>query len=388
MNPHITHAITTLTTPVCAYIYDLHTLRQRIRHTRAALPPHARLLYAMKANSHPAIVTEAAHTADGIEVSSGGELDIAIAAAPRHIAFSGPAKTDHALTTAITHPTPVTINAESTHELRRIDHIAAHTGHTAHVALRVNRRATTPGGSHRMTGTPTPFGIDVTGLPDAIAITRRLPHIHLTGLHLHAVSNNLDATAHADFVTRSLRWAHHTARRHDIHLDTVNLGGGIGVDPTGHRTFDLTAFGRRMRRIRTDTTVVFELGRHLTADTGWYVTEVIDLKRNHGRHFAVIRGGTHHFRLPAAWGYSHPVRVHPVDAWPYPWPRPEVTDTRVDVGGELCTPRDVLARSVPVTRLRVGDLLVFPGTGAYGWDISHHDFLHHPHPQVVVLPPR
>jgi diaminopimelate decarboxylase len=112
---------------------------------------------------------------------------------------------------------------------------------------------------------------------------------------------------------------------------------------------------------------------------------VLDLKQTHGRTFAVLRGGTHHFRLPAAWGYDHPFTILPVDDWADPWPRPEVRDTRVDAVGELCTPRDVLARDQPVDRLRVGDVLVFARTGAYGWDISHHDFLRHDPPEFVVL---
>ena len=112
---------------------------------------------------------------------------------------------------------------------------------------------------------------------------------------------------------------------------------------------------------------------------------MLDLKRTHGRWFAVLRGGTHHFRLPAAWGYSHPFTVLPVDDWPHPWPRPAVTGAEVDAAGELCTPRDILTRGRYVDRLRVGDVLVFPRTGAYGWDISHHEFLRHPHPEVVTL---
>jgi diaminopimelate decarboxylase len=62
-----------------------------------------------------------------------------------------------------------------------------------------------------------------------------------------------------------------------------------------------------------------------------------------------------------------------------------VRDARVDAVGELCTPRDVLARDQPVDLLRVGDVLVFARTGAYGWDISHHDFLRHPPPRFEVL---
>jgi 2-[(L-alanin-3-ylcarbamoyl)methyl]-2-hydroxybutanedioate decarboxylase len=44
----------------------------------------------------------------------------------------------------------------------------------------------------------------------------------------------------------------------------------------------------------------------------------------------------------------------------------------------------VLTRRQPVSQLRVGDLLVFARTGAYGWDISHHEFLRHDPPQFLV----
>jgi diaminopimelate decarboxylase len=77
--------------------------------------------------------------------------------------------------------------------------------------------------------------------------------------------------------------------------------------------------------------------------------------------------------------------VLPRDDWRYPFDRPEVRDVEVDAVGELCTPRDVLTRGQRVDRLRVGDVLLFARAGAYGWDISHHEFLRHAYPQMVVL---
>ena len=47
---------------------------------------------------------------------------------------------------------------------------------------------------------------------------------------------------------------------------------------------------------------------------------------------------------------------------------------------QLCTPKDVLARDVPVSGLRAGDLVAFGLAGAYAWNISHHGFLMHPEP--------
>jgi diaminopimelate decarboxylase len=249
------------------------------------------------------------------------------------------------------------------------------------VALRVNRAGPTLAGSHTMAGAPTPFGLDEGDLPAALALARSLG-LEPLGFHLHAVSNNLDAAAHAAHVNAAVAWSTTTAHRLGMRLRHINVGGGFGIDYTGGREFDLAA----LATVPADPRLVFEPGRYLAAPAGWYAAEVVDLKRVHGTWFAVLRGGTHHFRLPAAWGYSHPFTVVPVERWPYGGERPEVRDAAVTVAGELCTPRDVLARAVDVGRLRVGDVLVFGNTGAYGWDISHHDFLRHPHPDVIWMP--
>jgi 2-[(L-alanin-3-ylcarbamoyl)methyl]-2-hydroxybutanedioate decarboxylase len=98
-----------------------------------------------------------------------------------------------------------------------------------------------------------------------------------------------------------------------------------------------------------------------------------------------LSDATHHFRLPAAWQHSHPFTMLPVDHWQLPHPRRQVNGEPVTVAGELCTPKDVLARRIPVDRIRVGDVVVFSRPGAYGWEISHHDFLSHPHPEQAFL---
>ncbi|GIE28164.1 diaminopimelate decarboxylase [Actinoplanes italicus] len=375
MAEHITAALRHLPPPRCAYIYDTTALRSRAATLRAHLPDNTTMLYAVKANGHPAVVRTLAEVCDGLEVASGGELNLAVRAGARRIVFGGPAKTDSELAAAVA--AGALLNVESPHELRRLAALGVH----ADVCLRVNRAGTALTGSHTMTGTPTPFGIDETQLPQVLA---DIPAgLRVIGFHLHAVSNNLDGHAHAGFLTASLTWAQHTARRYDLRLHVVNAGGGLGVDYLSDASIDPTPL--KDVTVPDGVELILEPGRYLTADAGWYAAEVLDLKTTHGRTFAVLRGGTHHFRLPAAWGYSHPFTVIPVDDWPHPYPRPEVHDTEVDAVGELCTPRDVLTRGRHVTRLRAGDILLFARAGAYGWDISHHDFLRHDPPDFIVL---
>ncbi|MEV4277646.1 alanine racemase [Actinoplanes xinjiangensis] len=375
MTDPITTALRRLPTPRCAYLYDTTALRTRTATLRAALPPRTTLLYAVKANGHPDVVHTLASACDGLEVASGGELALAVQAGARRIVFGGPAKTDAELAAAVT--AGALLNVESAHELRRLAALGVHTD----ICLRINRTHAAPTGSHTMTGTPTPFGIDETQLPQVLA---DLPDgLRVIGFHLHAVSNNLDGHAHARFLTDAIDWSRRTAHHHDITLRIVNAGGGLGIDYLTRNSIDLTPLA--------DVTVpdhielILEPGRYLTADAGWYATEVLDLKTTHGRTFAVLRGGTHHFRLPAAWGYSHPFTVIPIDDWPHPYPRLSVHDTPIDAVGELCTPRDVLTRNQHVPHLRTGDLLLYARAGAYGWDISHHDFLRHEPPTFLTL---
>jgi diaminopimelate decarboxylase len=356
---------------------------------RAVLPEGSTLLYAVKANGHPDVLDALAGVVDGFEVASGGELALARIAraasgrtrdpAEHEIHFGGPGKTEAELAAAV--EAEVTVNVESALELRRLAVAADLAGVRVAATLRVNRSHTALAGSHAMTGVPTPFGIDEENLGDVVELASHHPAVRLCGFSLHAVSNNLDARAHARFVADAVAWSVTAADHYGVPLRIVNVGGGLGVSYTSDEQFDLAAFGRQLRGLRVPdgTRLVFELGRFLAADAGWYAAEVLDLKRTHGRWFAVLRGGTHHFRLPAAWGYSHPFTVLPVEEWPHSWPRPEVRDVAVDAVGELCTPRDVLTRQQPVDRLRVGDLLVFGRTGAY------HDFLRHDPPTFLTI---
>ena len=373
----VTEALAGLPRPVCAYVYDPAVAVARVAALRAALPAGSRVCYAVKANGHPRLLAALAPVVDGFEVASGGELALAVQALAGRdglLLFAGPAKTDAELAAAVA--AGAVVNVESALELRRL----AATGGSGRVrcCLRVNRAEPAPAGSHAMTGTPTQFGIDEADLPAVVALARELG-LTPEGFHLHAVSNSLDSAAYAAFAAGCVRWAWAAAARFGLPEPVVNVGGGPGVDYTGGTAFDpagLRAVG---------APVVLEPGRYVAAPAGWYAAEVIDLKRTHGRWFAVLRGGTHHFRLPAAWGYSHPFTVVPVDRWNHPFPRPGVAGVRVDVAGELCTPRDVLARDAQVERLRVGDVVVFGDAGAYGWDISHHDFLRHPYPDTVFI---
>ncbi|MEU6643167.1 type III PLP-dependent enzyme [Saccharomonospora sp. NPDC046836] len=375
--------------PVCRYVYDLDALAGHVAKVVAALPERCRMFYAMKANSAQPVLRTLAPLVAGFEVASGGELAKARAvSADIPVLFGGPAKTPSEIAQALRQGV-TRLHVESVLELHRVSAAATRAGQVADVLLRVNLAGPFPPATLAMAGKPTQFGIDESELPKAVRAAVELPGVRFTGFHLHSLSNNLSAEAHLDLLelyrSTVVRWE----AQFGVHCEVVNVGGGIGVNYADLAAqFDWARFTTGLEQlVRTFPAhwreVDFECGRFLVAACGSYLTEVLDVKRNHGVHYVLVRGGTHHFRLPASWQHSHPFSVRAVDEWPADLPRPYVRSEPVTVVGELCTPKDVLARDVVVERLRAGDVLEFPYAGAYGWEISHHDFLSHPHPDHI-----
>ncbi|WP_280346592.1 type III PLP-dependent enzyme [Nocardia neocaledoniensis] len=371
-----------------AYLYDLTALREHAAAVRAALPERVELYYAAKANPEPRVLAALAGSVDGFEVSSGGELAHVAATVPGHrLAFGGPGKTPAEHRSALAHGVH-RIHVESVGELRALGALTEHAEQPVDVLVRVNLpldQHTLAGSALAMGGRPTPFGVDPDDADTVLGdLARgRYPGLRLRGVHAHLTSG-LEASELAAVAAAVVRWATHTADRHDIALTEVNIGGGMNVDYTApHRLFDWTAYGAALDEIlraTPDLRLRIEPGRSLTAYCGWYATDVLDVKSSHGGEFAVVRGGTHHLRTPATKGHSQPCAVVPVDTWDHPWTRPSTATMPVSVCGQLCTPKDQLAHDVSGDRLRAGDRIVFGLAGAYAWNISHHDFLMHPPP--------
>jgi diaminopimelate decarboxylase len=374
-----------------AFVYDLDDLRAHARAVRAALPGGVEFYYAAKANPDPPLLRALRSVVDGFEVASGGELTHVSRTVPDSpLAFGGPGKTADELAAALDAGVS-RLHVESVHELRMLAALAAGRGQPVDVLLRANPPVVVGDVALAMGGQPSPFGLDPAGLAEALAVLADQSHLRLRGLHAHLASG-MAAGAHLSAVRALLDWARDWAAEHQIPLAELNIGGGMGVDYlTPDQRFDWASFGAGLGRLRaapSSPLLRIEPGRSVSAYCGWYVTEVLDVKVSHGQSFAVLRGGTHHLRTPATKGHDQPFAVlpaarsggHASAAFPRPSAHGPVT-----LVGQLCTPKDVLARQVPVTAISVGDRIAFALAGAYAWNISHHEFLMHPPPTFHYL---
>jgi diaminopimelate decarboxylase len=367
--------------PVSGYFYDLDIAVERARGLREALPPWAEVFYAVKANSYSPLLHTLRHYVDGFEVASAREAELAAATGDGvKMVAAGPGKSGPLLAAFAAAGVQI-VNVESLLELHRVNEAALRAGRRSAVAVRVNPDRVEVSGSLQMGGTASQFGLPEAAVPEAIALARGLPGVDLVGFHLHAVCNNLDAEAHARYVRWCLEWSARVAHTQNLDLRVVNVGGGLGV-PFGadESPFDVARFGEELAVLRPPdgVRVLFEPGRYLVTECGFYAAEVTDVKQSGGRTFAIVRGGINHFQIPTSWDILHRFAVVPIDAWPHTYRRPGASDVSLTVVGELCTPEDTLAVDMKVTEVRAGDVIVFPMAGSYGYEFAMPEFLGHP----------
>lgn len=361
-----------------AFVYDLDALRGHAATIRDAFdsPEAPEIFYAAKANPDAPILRTLAPYVDGFEVASGGELEHVHRVLPEaRLAFGGPGKTDAELELALSLGVE-RIHVESPYELSRLAILARAVGREVDVLLRVNLAGDRQGVALAMSG---PFGMDPKLINSCRDILAASPWVRLRGIHAHLASG-LDAPAMLTQSAEILEWARTWLG--SIENPEINLGGGMAVDYADPgKVFDWSAYGQQIAAMaRPGERLRIEPGRAVSVYAGWYVTEVLDLKRAHGQWYAVLRGGTMHIRTPVTKQHNHPFTVMPTVG-----DGPAMTDEPVTLVGQLCTPKDVFARQVPVDRLAVGDVVAFSMAGAYAWNISHHDFLMHPKPAFHYL---
>ena len=364
-----------------AFVYDLAIVEARIATLRAALPSAVEIHFAIKANPFPPLLAAVAPLVGGLDVASGGELAKALAVkAAEHISFAGPGKRDGELEAAIR--VGATVNLESEGEATRALAIGERSGITPRLAVRVNPSFELKGSGMKMGGRPSPFGVDAVRVP---ALVRRLidAGVDWRGFHIFAGSQSLDTAAIIETQAATVALAAQLAEQAGAEPPLVNLGGGLGVPYFANDTpVDVAAIGAALGKVvRPGTAYAIELGRWLVAESGVYLTRVIDRKESGGETFLVVDGGLNH-QLAATGNFGTVVRRN----YPVALARAvggEASET-VSIVGPLCTPLDRLADRIAFPPAQVGDLVAIFLAGAYGATASPAAFLGHPAAREVV----
>ncbi|MEN3229982.1 type III PLP-dependent enzyme [Methylorubrum rhodesianum] len=375
------------------FVYDAGTMRRTYRALCAAVTGFAEVDFSVKANPNPAVIRVFHEEGAGAEIASGAEFDAARAAGvpPERILFAGPGKGAADLDRVIAGGIGE-IHLENREEMVRVAAAAERHGATVRVALRINPGAAAQGGAMRMGGKPSPFGFDEEAMDAAIDAVEAQAALRLVGLHLFAGTQGLKAETLLGQWAYGLGLAARIARRTGRPLETIDLGGGLGIPYfSGDAALDLGALRAGLpdliATLRADpglasARVVLEPGRYLAGPAGLYVARVLAVKESRGSRFVITDGGMHH-HLGASGNLGQVVKRD--------FPLAAVVDggaaarAATAVVGPLCTPLDMLARAAPLPPLAEGDLVAVLQSGAYGLTASPTGFLSHPLPAEVLV---
>jgi len=375
------------------FVYDRGVAETKWNQLRSALPARFSISYSVKANPNPAYLRLFLEKGSGLEVASAGEFYQALKAGcpPQRVLFAGPGKTDHELEYVLSNDIGE-IHAESFREIERISAVSQRLNRRARIALRVNPGAEAEGGAMRMGGKPAPFGVDEERLEEAVALILTHPSLEFRGIHLFTGTQILDARVLVAQYAKGLELALRSAAILNSPLKRVDFGGGLGVPYFGHEQEldlvelragleELVGMANKVPRLE-GTEFLVEPGRFLVAESGVYVSRVIDIKVSRGKKFLIVDGGMHH-HLAASGNLGQTIKRN------YPVAVLNKLETpgaeTVDIVGPLCTPLDVLARAVDLPVVEEGDLIGVFQSGAYGRTASPLGFLSHPTPPEIWI---
>jgi diaminopimelate decarboxylase len=372
------------------FLYDADEIIRRINSVRDSLDRLVEVYYAVKANPNLELLRILRTSADGLDISSLGELEQACLAGYNtgKISFAGPAKTNSELTESIQRGVGC-ISIESPRELMECVRISAQLGQKANIVVRVNPQFLNRSFGMKMGGKAAQFGVDEEELGavfDQVLVNTNT--LDFRGIHIYAGSQCFESPGIVAGVQNCLSIACQIEARTGLVCEVINLGGGFGASHTEDRELDLKALAEELTPILRQfhaaspvkRRVVFELGRFLTADAGIYVSRVISSKESRGKTFFMVDGGLHH-HLAAAGSFGAAFRANFLQR---NLSRPDAPAIKCSIAGPSCNPTDLLGIDVELARPEIGDLIGVLKSGSYGFTASPLLFLGRQTPAELI----
>ncbi|NLP08875.1 diaminopimelate decarboxylase [bacterium] len=354
------------------YVYSLSGVLENYRRMDDAFTgqPH-RICYALKANANPELLRQLASLGAGADVVSGGELKQALRAGfpPDKIAFAGVGKTDDEIRLALQHQI-LALNVESRQELQVIASIAEQMQVQAPIAVRINPDIDIEGHPYLTTGkSANKFGISLAEARDAYLWAASCKSLRLVGVHCHIGSMIKKADPYRK-MAETLAAFVADMKDQGIHLEHIDLGGGIGVDyshvlaehgsPFYIEPADLAQTLLPVLKA-TGCELIFEPGRALVGPNGVLLALVLYTKQTAGKTFVVVDTGMNDLIRPSLYGAHHEI---------LPLQQKTAAVEAADVVGPICESGDFLAKDRLLPAMKRGERLAVMTAGAYGYVLS------------------
>jgi diaminopimelate decarboxylase len=363
------------------FVYDEEHLRRRCREAVAAFGDG--VAYASKAFLCKAMAALAHEEGMGLDVSTGGELHVALAAGvPAHrLVLHGNNKSEDELARALTVGVD-RIVVDSFDEIGRLERLVAAGHPRPRVLVRVTPGIEAHTHEYVMTGQEdSKFGFSMASGAAATAVARLTasPSVELVGIHAHIGSQV--------FLLSSFVKAVEVLAPFFVPLGLPELciGGGLGVAYVeGEEAPTLGGWAATVRAACADagipaaTRITAEPGRAIVAGAAVTLYRIGTVKDLPGiRTFVSVDGGMSDNPRPVLYGSGYEAFL----------PRATGAErSRVaTVVGKHCESGDVVVRDACLPAdVAVGDVLATPVTGAYGHAMAS-NYNKVPRPPVVFV---
>ncbi|GAB3608655.1 diaminopimelate decarboxylase [Humibacter ginsengiterrae] len=384
------------------YVLDEEYVRSRAERVRRAFTDAfewvgtaAEVYYAGKAFLSTDIARWMTEAGLRIDVASGGELAVALAAGvdASRLGFHGNNKSDEELDRAVGAGVG-TIVIDSEQEIPRVAAAASARGRSQRVRLRV--RTGVHAHTHDFLATAhedQKFGVALEDAERLVADIRSHPSLEFVGLHCHIGSQIFGADGFAESAARLI--AVHARLLAGGQVPELNLGGGFGIaynaadDPDriedlAQRVASVLAAECEAAQIPLPT-VAFEPGRYIVGPAGITLytvgtTKPVALEADGtpaGRLYVSVDGGMSDNARTALYGADYSTRI---------LGRASSADpVLVRVAGKHCESGDIVVNDDYLPGdVAPGDLIGVAATGAYCWSLSsNYNYL--PRPAVVAV---
>ena len=362
------------------FVYDEEHLRARCREAVAAFGPEL-AIYASKAFLCRAMVTLVEEEGLRLDVATGGELHVALAAGfpPERLVFHGNNKSLDELRMARAAGVGRTV-VDSFDELDRLDALHADDGLSPSVLLRITPGIEAHTHEYVKTGQDDSkfgFGLAAKDAQRAVERAAASPAIDLVGLHAHIGSQVFAVDSFRAAIEVLAPFVRATS------LPELIVGGGLGVAYVeGEEAATLSQWAHVLHAAADQHAVpvplAVEPGRSIVAAAAVTLYTVGTIKNLPGlRTYLAVDGGMSDNPRPVLYGSGYEAFLpRSTNAG-----RPQA----VRIVGKHCESGDVLVHNAHVPDdIAVGDVLCTPVTGAYGHSMGS-NYNKVPRPAVVFV---
>lgn len=376
------------------FILDEETIRRQCRGYLQAfkeLAPDCEIVYASKAFISLAMCQLVVQEGLSIDVSSGGELFTALKAGfpPKKIYLHGNNKTADELTLALKNNIGCIV-VDSNNELDLLQKLAEREKKTVNVFLRVTPGIKPSTHSYIQTGqidSKFGFGLVEGRALQAIKKALGLSALNLKGIHAHIGSQIFALHSYAKAVEIIMNFVAEVKKEIGFEVKELNAGGGLGIkyeakdEPSTIKELAQVIVGNIKKEAArlglAMPKVLVEPGRSIVGNAGITAYTIGTIKEIPGvRTYISVDGGMSDNIRPMLYDAIYEALVANKGL--------EKSEYQVTIAGKHCESGDILIKDVELQRPEIGDILVTPATGAYGYSMAS-NYNRQPRPAVIMV---